>query len=230
MRKSSLLFILIGLLVFSTTLSLPTRSYGKIEEGTYDIHYEMIDKEGEHPSEIDDYFVKPATLKISKDKKEVQMMVTEASRFKNVKVFGGILETILEIEEEDLRLIVIELEKDSSESFLLSMKVDGAEEKVKVVLDVSTLKQEEEEEENNNTNKDEENDQNLSEVDEEHALNQRDTHSRASKVVKGEEEGTKRETIRSKVPREIASYKWIPITLTGLVIMIVISLWIYRSH
>src|SRR5690625_127532 len=101
MRKIRLL--LLGLLLAVITVS--HFAHASLEDGKYNIDFELFEGESGDSLDIAEFFVKPAVLKVDGSDKHIQMMLKHASLFQSIDVENEEVSVEYDLEEEDIRQI-----------------------------------------------------------------------------------------------------------------------------
>src|SRR5690625_1875298 len=150
MRKIGLL--LLGLLLAVITVS--PFAHASLEDGTYNIDFELFEGESGDSLDIAEFFVKPAVLKVDGSDKHIQMMLKHASLFQSIDVENEEVSVEYDLEEEDIRLISFPIDK--FDDVLLEMDIEfpsGKTEKnyqVRATFDIEDFMEQEEEEQEHN--------------------------------------------------------------------------------
>jgi len=222
--------IFIALIALFTLLMIFTpKVFANIEDGTYKLPYEIKHENEAVMAIVNDHFVKPAVLKIENGKKHIQIMLTEASKIKSLQSSAGPVEIVQELEEEDIQVIRLVIEGELTGLIFLEMYIDSPELKdqsyrAQAVFDLSSLNIKPEEE----LNKEDEN-----EAEEGNDEENNFTPQASEQGKKSSGDSLKQESHKGNIAsavREDHSLLWIPITLLGLLLMVLISYFIYRNQ
>lgn len=222
--------IFIALIALFTLLTIfATKVFAHIDDGTYKLPYEIKHENESVLAIVNDHFVKPAVLKIENGKKHIQIMLTEASKIKSLQSSAGPVEIVQELEEEDIQVIRLVIEGELTGLIFFEMYIDSPELKdqsyrAEAVFDLSSLNIKPEEE----LNKEDENEA------EEGNDQENNLPSQAAKQEKKPSGGSLQQEAHKgnivSAVREDQSFLWIPITLLGLLLMVLISYFIYRNQ
>src|SRR5699024_417161 len=147
--------LLRGLAVFAIifTLSIVIIPYktvhADIQDGTYEINYEMKESGNDNTSIADGYFSKPATLTVTDGVQYIQLTVTSSSMIKSLDGPSGPVEIVSEDEGNETRTVRFRVDGDLSEPVPMDMHVVvpglyDMEHTARAVVDVSGLEAESE--------------------------------------------------------------------------------------
>lgn len=147
--------LLRGLAVFAIifTLSIVIIPYktvhADIQDGTYEINYEMKESGNDNTSIADGYFSKPATLTVTDGVQYIQLTVTSSSMIKSLDAPSGPVEIVSEDEGNETRTVRFRVDGDLSEPVPMDMHVVvpdlyDMEHTARAVFDVSGLEAESE--------------------------------------------------------------------------------------
>lgn len=124
MKGLSKRFTIIALVALMTFFILPVgTAFAEMDDGTYELDYEMKEKSSENTSIADGYFTKPAMLFVEDGEKHVQITVTGADMIKSLETPTGPVEIIDEDEENDERTVKFRVDQDLSEPLVMDMHV-----------------------------------------------------------------------------------------------------------
>jgi len=150
-RKSDMkkeLSLWMGALVIIITFSLlfaPQKAiYAAVNDGTYDINYEMKEAGNDNTSIADGYFTKPATLTVTDGVKYIQLTVTSSSMIESLSAPSGPVEVVTEDKSNETRTVKFRVDGDLSQPVPMDMHIIvpdlyDMEHTARAVFDVSDL-------------------------------------------------------------------------------------------
>lgn len=111
----------------SSTIQLPKALAKQLSDGIYSVDYELLQGDRDSVSIGNDYFEKPALLKVDGDKRYMQFTVNHSTWVKELQSRNGDqfkdVDVVSEDEEADTRIVQFTLENDAAEPFPMKMHV-----------------------------------------------------------------------------------------------------------
>lgn len=106
---------------------LPTASAENLSDGVYTVDYELLQGDRDSVSIANDYFAKPALLKVKGDKRYMQLTVNHSEWVKELQAPTGDqfkdVDVVGEDEEANTRTVQFEVENGAMEAFPMKMHV-----------------------------------------------------------------------------------------------------------
>ncbi|MDW0116075.1 NEAT domain-containing protein [Sporosarcina thermotolerans] len=99
-----------------------------LDDGLYTVEYELLQADSDSVSIANDYFVKPALLKVKDGDAYMQLTVNHSNWVKELKAQND--DDFVDVnvigwdDEADLRVVEFKIDSDLSEPFLLKMRVE----------------------------------------------------------------------------------------------------------
>lgn len=108
-------------------IQLPNAFAEQLSDGIYSVDYELLQGDRDSVSIGNDYFEKPALMKVDGDKRYMQFTVNHSAWVKELQTQNGDqfknVAVVDENEEADTRIVQFELENGASEPFPMKMHV-----------------------------------------------------------------------------------------------------------